>query len=427
MTRTNNPDYLALAEKYDADFNPANQRIVIAHGAGAMLTDTTGHQTIDASDIIASVGHCHPRHVAALQQAAAQMITGKSSLTNPSRASLIARLVELTPDNLDKVFLATSGSEIVEWAIRLARRASGRHEILSFWGGLYGRTIGAQSLGGLQRRKRQFGPMLPGMIHAPYAYCYRCPFEKKFDDCDFYCIKFLDRLLDAASTGDLAALIVEPYQGVGGIIFPPEGYLPRLQKWANERGILFILDEIQSSFGRTGKMLALEWENLRPEILCLGKGLGGGVSIAALVAEAKLIASLKPGELSGGNGGNPFACASALAVLDIIEDEKLNAHAVEIGEYWLGRMRAWQNEFAIIGDVRGRGMCLAMEFVKDRATKEPARGFANQLGEACYAKGVYVPGSDHILTIRPPLVITFEQAEHVANVIEETLREMTGA
>ncbi len=426
MTRANDIDHLALAERYDADFNPTNPHVVIERGEGVMLTDTAGHQTIDVSDIIASVGHCHPRHVASLQQAAAQMITGKGSLPNPSRATLIARLVDLTPENLDKVFLATSGGEVVEWSIRLARRASGHHEILAFWGGVYGRTLGAQSLNGLRRRKRRFGPMLPGVIHAPYAYCYRCPFEKKQDDCDFYCIEFLDRLLDAASTDDLAALIVEPYQGVGGIIFPPDGYLPQLERWARKRSILFILDEIQSSFGRTGQMLALEWEHLRPEILCLGKGLGGGLSIAALVAESKLFAALQPGELSGGNGGNPLACASALTVIDIIGDEHLMAHAREIGEYWLRRMREWQHTFKIIGDVRGRGLCLAMEFVRDRETKEPLPAFANQLGDACYAKGVFAPGSGHILAIRPPLVITFEQAERAADVIEEALHDLTG-
>ncbi len=232
-------DFLAFAEKYDADFNPTLPRIVVERGSGVLLTDVDGHTSIDMSDIIASVGHCHPRHVAALQQAAAQMIVGRGSETNPSRATLIKRLVDLTPDNLDKVYLATSGSEIVEWAIRIARRFSGRHEILAFWGGVYGRTYGAMSMNGLVRRKRRFGPMMPGVIHAPYPYCYRCPFDKQPEDCDYYCITFLDRLLDAESTDDLAALIVEPYEGVGGIIFPPSGYLPRLQAWAAKRNICF--------------------------------------------------------------------------------------------------------------------------------------------------------------------------------------------
>lgn len=427
MTIAAKPDYLALAEQFDADFNPSQPRLVIERGEGVLLTDTNGHQSIDVSDIIANVGHCHPRHVAAIHQVATQMITGKGSVTNPHRAMLIAKLAEMTPPSLNKVFLATSGSEIVEWSIRVARRATGRNEILSFWGGVYGRTIGAQSLNGLQRRKRRFGPLMPGVIHAPYAYCYRCPFDKHPQDCDFYCISFLDRLLDAASTDDLAALIIEPYQGVGGLIFPPTGYLPRLAEWAKARGILFILDEIQSSFGRTGKMFALEWEGLQPNLLCLGKGMGSGVSIAALVAEAELMASVKPGELSGGNGGNPLACASARTVIDIIEDEHLVEHAAQIGQYWMEQMRRWKDQFAIIGDVRGSGVCLAIEFVKDRETKEPLSGFVSQLSDACYPKGVALFGGDYILGLRPPLVITFDQAARVVDVIEESLHELTGA
>ena len=419
-------EFLELSQRYDADFIPTSLPLVIERGEGVWLTDSTGHRTIDLSDIIANVGHCHPRHVAALQHAATQMLVGKGSWTNPSRAQLMRQLVELAPDNLDKVFFATSGSEIIEWAIRIARRSTGRHELVSFWGGVYGRTIGAISLNGVQRRRRKFGPLLPGVIHAPYAYCYRCPFDKELDKCDFYCVNFLDRILEAESTGDLAGLIVEPYEGVGGIIFPPEGYLTRLQQWARAHNLVFILDEVQSSFGRTGKMFALEWESLRPNLLCLGKGMGGGISIAAFVAEARLADTLAPGELSGGNGGNPFACASALSVIEILRDENLIENARRIGDYLLARCLAWQAQFDIIGDVRGRGLCVAVEFVKDRATKEPLRGFSNALSERCYPKGVALHGTDHILSFRPPLVITPDQAVRAMDVVEETIKELVG-
>jgi 4-aminobutyrate aminotransferase-like enzyme len=425
MTVTSHTDYLALVARYDADYNPAMPPVVLERGNGAILTDVNGHQAIDLNDIIANVGHCHPRLVATIQKAAAQMITGKSRLPSPSRARLFERLAELAPDNLEKVFLATSGSEVCEWAIRIARRFTGRHEILSFWGGLHGRTYGAMSMNGMVWRKRRFGPLMPGCIYAPYPYCYRCPLDKKVETCDFFCLDFLGRVVAAEGTDDLAALIIEPYQGLGGVVFPPEGYLPRLQNWAAERDVLFILDEVQSSFGRTGKMFALEWENLRPDILCVGKGLGGGVSIAALVAKAKVIASLIPGELSGGNGGNPLACTSALTVLDILEEENLAGHALQVGEYLLARFRRWQAEFDIIGDVRGRGLNLALEFVKDRETREPLGEFGREVSRACYAKGVYLSSRNHILGIRPPLVITQDQAERAADVIEEVLQELT--
>ena len=332
-------DLLALAAAHDAEYH-ADDSLIITHGEGALITDSDGHVLIDLSDIAANVGHCHPRHVAAIQAAAAEMITGKSGMLNPPRARLVARLAALTPPNLDKVYLVSGGSEAIDWAIRIARRATGRHEILSFWGGIYGRTYAASSLNGLQRRRRQMGPVMPGVVHAPFPHCYRCPFGKQPEDCNFFCIDFLDEVLDHASTGDVAALIIEPYLGVGGIVYPPEGYLTRLQAWARERGILFILDEVQASFGRTGKLFALDWEGLTPDILVVGKGLGSGVALAALLASGDLFDRMAPGEMSGGNGGTYLACASALAVLDILRDEALPEHALQIGRLSAGALPA---------------------------------------------------------------------------------------
>jgi len=414
-------DFLSLAQKYDADYNPSLLPVVISRGEGALLIDTQGHRTIDLSNIIANVGHCHPEYVNAVHSAAAQLIAGQGSITNPHRSRLFQKLVELTPRKLNKVFLSTSGSEACEWAIRIARRFTGRHEILSFWGGVHGRTHAATSMSGLMRRKRRFGPLMPGCLYAPYPYCYRCPFDKKPETCGFFCLHHLDRVIDAEGTDDLAALIIEPYLGVGGIVFPPTGYLPRLAEWAGDRGVLFILDEVQSSFGRTGKMFALDWEGLCPDILCLGKGLGGGISIGALVADENTIASLSPGELSGGSGGGPLACAAAMTVINILEKEHLAEHADQIGKYFMNRLLEIQEKVDIIGDVRGQGLSLAIEFVKDRESKEPLSGMAEKVGRACYAKGVFISGWNHILSIRPPLVITQEQAAKAADIIEDTI------
>ncbi|MAU08270.1 MAG: 4-aminobutyrate--2-oxoglutarate transaminase [Anaerolineaceae bacterium] len=413
---------LALATQYDADFNPNSPEIVIERAEGATLTDTNGHTSIDLSDIIMNVGHRHPRHVAALKAALDVMITNKSGQTNAARAQLVKRLVDITPDNLDKVYLVSEGSEAIDWAVKIARRYTGKHEILAFWGGVYGRTYAASSLNGLMRRKRQFGPVMPGVLHAPYPNCYRCPFGKQPKDCDMFCIDFLDQVMQYESTDDLAAVIVEPYQGVGGMVFPPEGYLTRLQEWCEARDVLFILDEVQSSFGRTGKIFALEWENLRPDMICIGKGLGSGIAIAGVIGESRLFDALDPGELSGGNGGNFFAASSALAVLDIMEEEKLPEHALEIGTYLLSRFKQLQSEFNVIGDVRGKGLSIAMEFVKDPVTKEPYPEIVRQIQSVCYENGVYFGSRSHILDVRPPLVITQAQAEHAADVIEAALR-----
>lgn len=414
---------LEMAAAYDAEFNPTASPIVVERAEGAVFVDTDGNELIDLSDIIANVGHAHSRHVAALRQALNRMVSGKSGLLNPARARLAERLVNMTPGNLSKSYFVTGGGETVDWAVRIARRATGKHEILSFWGGVYGRTYANISLNGLAKRRRQFGPVMPGVIHAPFPYCYRCPFGKKLETCDFFCVDFLDDVVRYASTDDIAALIVEPYQGVGGLIFPPDGYLPRLQEWAAAHNILFILDEIQSSFGRTGQMFALEWEGLRPQMLCLGKGLGGGISIAALLAESWLWEALDPGELGGGHGGNYLACASALAVIDILYDEHLADHAQTIGAYFLERFRQLQQRFPIIGDVRGKGLAVAMEFVTDPDTQEPFPEIVREIGRISYARGVYIGSRSHILDVRPPLVITQEQAAYAADVIEAALVE----
>ena len=414
-----------MAEKYDADFTYPRPEFIVERGEGALLFDADGHEVIDLGEIIANIGHCHPYHVNALQKAVAQMITGKgNSMINKNHALLVKKLVEITPQNLQKVFLATSGGEIIDWAIRIVRRASKKHEIMSFWNGVYGRSYGGIRLNGVMRRKKEFGPLMPGVIYAPYAYCYRCPFEKDIQNCQYFCISYLDRLLEAESTNALSSLFVEPYQGVGGLIFPPDGYLSQLEKWAKERNILFVLDEMQSSFGRTGKMFALEWENLKPDILCLGKGMGGGISIAALVATTDVMQHIKPGEMSGGNGGNHLAVTSALTVIEILEKEKLAEHAFEIGNYLLERFKKMQKRFPAIGDVRGKGLSLALEFVVDPKTKEPDKQIIPKLSEKCFSRGVLLPSEGYILGIRPPLVITLQQAEYVANVIEESLEEM---
>ena len=419
---------IRLSTEFDADFNPATAaaQIVLERASGATLVDTNGHETIDLVDIIANIGHCHPRHVAALQHALTQMITGKSGTTNPARARLAQRLVMLTPMQPGKAYFVSNGSEAMDWAIRIARRATGKHEVLAFWGGVYGRTMGAMSLNGVTQRRR-FGPMMPGTVHAPYPYCYRCPFGKQPETCGFFCIDFLDETLHHASAGDVGALVIEPYQGVGGMIFPPDGFLSRLQEWARANKMAFILDEVQSSFGRTGKMFALEWEDLTPEMICVGKGMGSGISIAAVLAETWMFDALAPGELSGGNGGNPLACTAALTVIDVLEDENLIENAVEIGAYFLERFRRWHEQYDVIGDVRGKGLALAMEFVRDRVSKEPYREIVQHISRYCYQQGVYVGGRSHILDVRPPLVISRDQAVRAADVMEAALEDALGA
>lgn len=412
--------YHELAARFDADYAASSVTPVFHSGLGAVITDVDGNEYLDMSEITANVGHRHPRHVAAIQAALERMITGKSGCTNPARAELTRRLVELSPLEQGKAYLVSNGSEAVDWAVRIARRATGRHEVVSFWGGVYGRTSATQALNGVGRRKR-FGPYQPGVLHVPYPNPYRDPFGGDGSDVTNACIRFLDESLRYASQGDVAAVVVEPYQGVGGMVFPPHGFLTELQAWAKRNSVVFILDEVQSSFGRTGTMLAAEREGLEPDMIVVGKGLGSGVPIAAVLAESWLFDALDPGELGGGNGGNPLACEAALSVLDILVEDGLLAHAREVGEVLLGRLTAIAERHEQVGDVRGRGLALALEFVKDRHGKEPDVDTAQRVREYCLRHGVYFSSRSHVLDFRPPLVISRDQALSAADAVDRAL------
>ncbi len=219
------------------------------------------------------------------------------------------------------------------------------------------------SLAGSASTRRKFGPSVPGSVTAPYAYCYRCFYDKKFPDCQYYCIKSLDRIIASSSTDDLGTVMVEPYQGTAGFVYPPDGWLKELEKWARERDLVLIVDEVQSSLGRTGKMYAIEWEDIRPQMLCLGKGLGSGVASSAVAAEEKVLNCMAPGELSSTWGGNPLACAASLAVLQVMKDEKLPENANRVGKVLKEALLDIQKRHPCVGDVRGRGLVMGLEFV----------------------------------------------------------------
>ena len=312
--------------------------VVWDHGEGVWIWDVDGNKYIDFTSgvLVTNIGHSHPYHVQAIQKQAARLMNCYSFLT-PERVTLSERLVKLFPPNIDKVFLLTTGAEATEAALRIAKRYKGKHEVLSFYGGFHGRTYGPMSVAGSLGTRRKFGPTLPGGIIAPYANCYRCFYDKQFPECDFFCLKQLDRIIDSSSSGDLGAVITEPYQGGAGFIFPPDGWLKALENWCQQRGLLLIIDEVHSSFGRTGKMFMIEWEDVRPQMICLGKGFGSGMPASALAGESKIFECMRPGEMSSTTGGNPLASAASHAVLDIMEQEKLADNALQVGKYLKSR------------------------------------------------------------------------------------------
>lgn len=416
--------------EHEAQTTTYQAPVVWDHARGLIVTDVDGNEYIDWTSgvLVTNVGHCHPRHVEAIQAAVARLMNSYDFPT-PDRIELARRMCEVAPENLDRAFFLTTGSEAVEAALRVAKRFTGNYEIVTFFGGFHGRTYGAMSAGGLKATKRQFGPTMPGVMRAPFPYCYRCPLGLKPDSCNVDCLNLLDDVVNANSTGSLAAVMIEPYLGAAGFVFPPEGYLKKLEAWARERDMIFILDEVQSSFGRTGRMFALEWEQLRPQLLCLAKGLGSGIPNSCLMAEREVIGALGQGEMSSTCGGNPVASAASLAVLDILRDEGLVENADRIGRVMKSRLEQLQERSRCLGDVRGRGLVIGLEIVKDRATKEPApeltRRIINRAAEEGLLIGAVGPFGN-CLRVAPPLVISEAQAHTSLDIFEHVLLELEG-
>jgi 4-aminobutyrate aminotransferase len=420
-------EFLEISQKYEPACMSWQAPVVWDHAQGAEVWDVEGKHYIDWTSgvLVTNVGHAHP-HLAEAISRQAKRLLNTYDFPTPERLSLARKIIELMPPHLEKVFFVSTGAEATDAALRILKRYTNKFEVLAFWGGFHGRSFGPMSVGGISKIKKNFGPLVPGAIFAPYPYCYRCPFDKEYPDCDLFCVDYLDRIIDAESVGSLAGLIVEPYQGTSGFIFPPDGYLKKLEKWAVKRKLLIVLDEVQSSFGRTGKMWALEHEKLEPDILCLGKGIGSGVPIAAVVTRARIISSLKTGEMSSTAGGNPLSCAAALAVLEIIEKENLIEKAAKNGEYLKERLNRLKKKYRMIGDIRGRGLVYGIEFVADRRTKKSAPGLAKEVVLKCVASGLMVGKLGiygNVMRVAPPLVITQELIDKSVSILEKVLSE----
>lgn len=402
--------------------------VVWDHAKGAEIWDVNGKHYLDWTSgvLVTNVGHAHPKQADAITKQANRLLNCYDFPT-PERINLAQKIVDRTPPHLKKILFLTTGSEATDSSMRLVKRYKKKYEILSFWGGFHGRSYGPMSVCGNLKIKKDFGPMLPGGIFAPYPYCYRCPFEKTYPKCEFYCVKFLDRILETESCGNIGGLMIEPYQGAAGFIFPPEGYLKKLEEWARKNDILFILDEVQSAFGRTGKMFALEHEKLEPDLLCLGKGIGSGIPISALLARSEIFDALDSGEMSSTSGGNPLSCAGALAVLEIIDEENLLQKAEKNGNYFGDKLRELKKTYEIIGDVRGKGMVFGIEIVKNKETKEPAPDLTKDIVLKCVEKGLMVGKLGlygNVIRVAPPLIITPDQIDLSVSILEKAIAEL---
>lgn len=397
--------------------------IVWDHGQGVWVWDVDGNPYIDFTSgvLVTNLGHSHPGLVEAIQKQAERLMNCYSFPT-PERVSASQRMVKTLPANLDRIFLLSTGSEATEAALRVARRYTGKTEVLAFHGAFHGRTYGAMSVAGNMGTRQNFGAMVPGSVFAPYAYCYRCFYNMKYPDCDFYCLKALDRIITATSSGNLGTVIVEPYQGTAGFIFPPDGWLKALENWAKQNGLLLIVDEVQASFGRTGKMYAINWEDIHPNMLCLGKGMGSGIPASGLAGESEIFDCMSPGELSSTWGGNPLASAATLAVLDAMENENLPGNALQMGEYLKPRLEELKTKYPCLGDVRGRGLVMGLEIVDPEDRFTPSKSLTKRIIWGSAERGLLlgkVGLYGNVIRIAPPLVITKEEIDMAVTVLDE--------
>ena len=404
--------------------------LVVARGQGVMVEDVDGNRYLDfmAGIAVSSTGYGHPKVVAAVKDAADRFlhICG-SDFYYEGMAALCERLARVAPGSTKKrVFLTNSGTEAVEAAIKLARHATRRTAIIAFRGAFHGRTTGAVTLTSSKARQHAgFGPLLPDVHHVPFAYRYRCQFCADEPACNRGCIDVIEKELFTRQLDprDVAAIFVEPIQGEGGYIVPPAGYLPALRELCDRHGILLVADEVQCGVGRTGKMFACEHEGVEPDILLTAKGLGSGMPIGAMISRES-ITTWETGSHGSTFGGNPVCCAAALATLDLVEGG-LMANAARMGERLLARAEALKEKHACIGDVRGRGLMVGMEFVKDRTTREPAGELVHDLVQRAFRQGLLLLGAGKsTLRLAPPLVLDQNDVDTAMDMIDTCLAEL---
>jgi 4-aminobutyrate aminotransferase/(S)-3-amino-2-methylpropionate transaminase len=410
--------------------------IFAARAKGAIIEDVEGNRYIDFAGGfgVVNVGHCDEEVIRNIQDQIQKYIhTCFHLVMYEPYIALAKKLNAITPGNfLKKTMLANSGAEAVENAVKIARHVTGRTATVAFENAFHGRTILALSLTSkTEPFKLGFGPYAPEIYRIPYAYCYRCALGQKYPDCEIRCAYLLRDLFQTHISGkQVAALIVEPVLGEGGFVVPPKEYFKILFEICRNNGIVFIVDEIQTGFGRTGKMFAIEHYDVAPDIIIMAKSVAAGLPLSAITGRAEFMDHPQGGGLGGTYAGNPVACRAALAVLEQFENKNLLARAERIGEKILEKFKELHEHYPIVGDVRGLGAMVGIELVLDRKTKEPATAFVKKLVNRCREKGLLmISAGTYSNIIRPltPLVISDEELERGLGIIEECLSELSSA
>ncbi|MBV9762833.1 MAG: acetyl ornithine aminotransferase family protein [Acidobacteriaceae bacterium] len=425
------PKAKEIIERDHAVLSPSYTRcypFVMKRGEGAIAEDVDSNRFLDfaAGIAVVATGHSHPRVVAAIQRQAAEFLhMSGTDFYYETMVRLAERLAHLTPGALPRrVYFGNSGAEAIEAALKLARMHTGRDKFIAFFGGFHGRTMGALSLTGSKVvQRRGFGPMLP-VYHVPYPDCYRFPHEDSAV-CGASSIEYLEERLfkTILPPEEVAAIVVEPVQGEGGYLVPHRSFHQQLRRVADKYGILLIHDEVQSGMGRTGRMFASEHFGVVPDIVTLAKGIASGMPLSAMIARADIM-DWPPGAHASTFGGNPVSIAAALATLDLLEEELIE-NARLVGNHLMARLRTWPERFRHVGAVRGLGLMIGIELVRDQAAKERAPQLRDRLEMLSFERGLLTLGcGPNSLRLCPPLVLTREQADCAADTLEECLRAL---
>ncbi len=433
VTELPGPKTRAVIEKDKRYMSPSYTRdypFVMARGDGAIVTDPDGNAFLDfaAGIAVCATGHSHPAVVKAMHEQAGKFLhMSGTDFYYEIQVALAERLAGLAPiEGNKKVFFTNSGTEAVEAAFKLARYHTRRTQMIAFLGAFHGRTMGSLSLTASKVvQKRGFYPLVPSVIHVPYAYCYRCRYNLVYGSCDIACLKFLSDLIFTKTVDpeNVAAVFVEPIQGEGGYLVPPKEFLQGLRELCSAHGILLVADEVQSGMGRTGKMFASEHFELMPDIICMAKGIASGMPLGAIIASENTM-NWEYGSHATTFGGNPVCCAAALKTLDLVESQ-LMANAAKIGEHLKSRLQGLVDKYECVGDVRGMGLMIGMEIVTDKKTKNQSSELRDKILMGCFKRGLLILGcGPNSVRFAPPLIITKEQADFSVDCIDSAIGEL---
>ena len=428
------PKAKKIVERDSAVISPSFGRaypLVIERGEGNIVVDVDGNEFIDmnAGLAVCSVGHSHPKVVKAIKDQVDKFIHySYTDFYYDDYVDLGEKLHDLVPgDHKKKFFYGNSGAESIEAAMKVARWHTGRQGYLAYIGSFHGRTLGAVSLTASKPYQRaRFAPLIPGVEHIFYPYCYRCPFNLECPSCGYACVDYIDEYMfhRYVPPEEVAMLIAEPIQGEGGYVVPPDGYFPRLKKLLDKYGILFASDEVQAGMGRTGKWFGIEHFGVVPDIVCMAKGIAAGMPLGVMASRAD-IQDWKPGSHASTFGGNPVSCAAALAVLDVIKSENLLENARKQGKLIKDRLNEMKDRHPMIGDVRGKGLMVGVELVKDKTTKEYAQKETGDVMMECFRNGLAIVNCGiNVIRWMPPLTITSDLVEPALEIFEKSLTKI---